>query len=54
MIRFAHVMEGQADDVLCSGADGLAAMQATLATALSAKLGREITMAEVDDHFRGV
>lgn len=54
MIRFAHVMEGQADDVLCSGADGLAAMQATLATALSAKLGRAVTMAEVDDHFRGV
>ena len=54
MMRFVRLMEGQSDDVLCSGADGLAAMQATLATALSAKLGRAVTMAEVGDDFRGV
>jgi len=47
-------MAGKADDVLCSGADGLAAMEATLATALSAKQGQPVARGEVPPDFRGI
>lgn len=54
MERFAALMAGKADDVLCSGADGLAAMEATLATALSAKQGQPVARGEVPPDFRGI
>lgn len=51
--RFAGVMNGGLDDVLCTGADGIAAMEMTLAAALSGKLGRPIRAGEVPDDFNG-
>lgn len=54
MERFAHVVAGAEDDVLCSGADGLAAMEATLATALSAKCAQPVARGGVPPDFRGI
>ena len=54
MERFAALMAGKADDVLCSGADGLAAMEATLSTALSAKQGQPVARGDVPPDFRGI
>ena len=52
--RFAHVLEGGQDDVLCTGADGLVALELTLATALSAKTGKPASVADVPGDYRGV
>lgn len=51
--RFAAVMDGAEDDVLCTGPDGLAAMQLTLAVALSGKLGRPVAADDVPGDFNG-
>ncbi|WP_245972152.1 Gfo/Idh/MocA family protein [Rhodovulum iodosum] len=51
--RFAGVVAGGKDDVLCTGPDGLAALQTTLAVALSAKTGAPVGTGEVPDDFRG-
>ncbi len=52
--RFAGVLQGGEDDVLCTGADGAAALGWTLATALSARHARPMTLDEVPPGFRGV
>ncbi|MBS8225106.1 Gfo/Idh/MocA family protein [Vannielia litorea] len=52
--RFAHVANGGEDSVLCTGADGIAAMEMTLAAALSGKSGKPITPAEVPGDYTGV
>ena len=52
--RFAAVVDGAKDDVLCTGADGIAAMEMTLAAALSAKTGHPVTAGHVPDDYRGV
>ncbi len=52
--RFADVVAGQEDDILCSGADGVAALTMTLAAALSGKRARPVTPKDVPGDFRGV
>ncbi|MCB1332634.1 MAG: Gfo/Idh/MocA family oxidoreductase [Roseivivax sp.] len=51
--RFAAVVGGALDDVLCTGEDGLAALEMTLATALSGQTGRPVRRGEVPGDFRG-
>lgn len=51
--RFAAVVTGGSDDVLCTGAQGLAALEMTLATALSARLGRPVARGNVPGDFNG-
>ncbi|HBQ22719.1 MAG TPA: gfo/Idh/MocA family oxidoreductase, partial [Alphaproteobacteria bacterium] len=52
--RFAQIFEGVEDDILCDGAAGLAALQATLAAALSAKLARNVMCVDVPPDFQGI
>ncbi|MBY6048834.1 Gfo/Idh/MocA family oxidoreductase [Vannielia litorea] len=52
--RFAAVVAGGEDSVLCTGADGIAAMEMTLAAALSGKAGKPITPADVPGDYTGV
>lgn len=52
--RFAAVVAGGADDILCTGADGIAAMEMTLAAALSGKMGRPVAPDEVPGDYTGV
>lgn len=52
--RFAAVVAGGEDSVLCTGADGIAAMEMTLAAALSGKEGRPVTPGEVPGSYTGV
>lgn len=54
MERFAAVIDGAHDDVLCTGSQGILAMEMTLATALSAKLGKPVSRGEVPQDFRGI
>ncbi len=51
--RFAAVMAGRADDVLCTGQDGLAALEMTLATALAGKERRSVRAGDVPGDFDG-
>lgn len=51
--RFAAVMAGGQDDVLCSGADGMAALEMTLATALAGKTGKVVRKGDVPGDFNG-
>lgn len=51
--RFAAVVEGGSDDVLCTGAQGLAALEMTLATALSARTGKPVARGDVPGDFNG-
>ena len=51
--RFATLVAGGADDVLCSAADGLSALEMTLATALSAMRGRPVGRGAVPGGFDG-
>lgn len=51
--RFAAVMAGGRDDVLCTGYDGMAALEMTLATALAAKTGRPVRAGDVPGEFNG-
>lgn len=51
--RFADVVAGGTDDVLCTGADGIAAMEMTLAAALSGKTGKPIRPGDVPGDYRG-
>jgi predicted dehydrogenase len=51
--RFAAVLAGGEDDVLCTGAAGLAALEMTLATALSARDGRPVARGAVPGDFNG-
>ena len=52
--RFASVLEGKTDDVLCTAEEGLAAAEWTLAVALSAKLRRATNRTDVPGNFQGV
>lgn len=52
--RFAAVLDGGADDVLCTIADGIAAMQTTLACALSGQSGRPVAPDQVPEDYTGV
>ncbi len=52
--RFAAVVAGGADDVLCTGEDGIKAMQMTLAAALSGHTGHPVRAAEVPGDYKGV
>lgn len=52
--RFAAVVAGGADDVLCTGEDGTAALEMTLAAALSGKTGRPVRRGEVPGDYTGV
>ncbi len=52
--RFAGVVGGAQDDVLCSGLDGLKALEMTLATALSGRTGMPVRAGAVPGDFRGV
>ncbi|WP_425100158.1 Gfo/Idh/MocA family protein [Tropicibacter sp. S64] len=52
--RFAVVMAGGTDDVLCTGQDGIAAMDMTLAAALSGHTGRPVKAGEVPGDYTGV
>ncbi|WP_425072843.1 Gfo/Idh/MocA family protein [Sagittula sp. S175] len=52
--RFAAVVAGGRDDVLCTAADGIAAMEMTLACALSGKTARPVTPADVPGDYTGV
>ncbi|MBK5933689.1 putative dehydrogenase [Rhodovulum imhoffii] len=51
--RFAVLVTGKDDDVLCSGADGIAALDVTLAAALSAKTGHPVRAGAVPADYRG-
>lgn len=51
--RFAKVVAGGTDDVLCSATDGLTALEMTLATALSARERHPVARGEVPGDFRG-
>ncbi|MFW2542213.1 Gfo/Idh/MocA family protein [Primorskyibacter sp. 2E107] len=52
--RFASVVAGGTDDVLCTGQDGIAAMEMTLAAALSGHTGKPVKAAEVPGDYKGV
>lgn len=51
--RFAALVEGAEDDVLCQGDAGLVALEMTLATALSARSGHPVKRGEVPGKFTG-
>lgn len=53
MERFAALLDGAADDVLCSGGAGLAALAATLAATLSGALGHPVRPGDVPPDYRG-
>ncbi|QFU09675.1 1,5-anhydro-D-fructose reductase [Rhodobacteraceae bacterium THAF1] len=52
--RFAGVVGGAEDDVLCTGADGMKALEMTLAAALSAQQGRPVRAGQVPGDYTGV
>ncbi|SPF78022.1 Gfo/Idh/MocA family protein [Pseudoprimorskyibacter insulae] len=52
--RFADVVGGAEDSILCTGHDGIAAMEMTLATALSGKQGRPVKACDVPGDYTGV
>ena len=51
--RFAAVLDGATDDVLCDGAAGLAALAVTLAAALSGAQGCPVRPRDVPPDYRG-
>jgi predicted dehydrogenase len=51
--RFAALTGGVADDVLCSGPDGIAALEMTLAAALSARTRQPVARGGVPGDFNG-
>lgn len=53
LARFAALVAGGQDDVLCSVAEGSAALAVTLATALSAREGRPVSTGEVPGDYAG-
>lgn len=52
--RFAHVVAGGTDDVLCTAQDGFKALELTLAAALSGRSGRPVKPGDVPGDFTGV
>jgi predicted dehydrogenase len=52
--RFAALLGGATDDVLCTGPAGMKALAMTLATAMSARAGRPVRPAEVPGDFTGI
>jgi predicted dehydrogenase len=52
--RFAKVVAGGTDAVLCSGEDGVKALEMTLAAALSGRIGRPVKAEDVPGDFTGV
>lgn len=52
--RFAKVVNGGQDDVLCTGAQGTAALEITLAAALSGRNGHPVRRGDVPKDFTGV
>lgn len=52
--RFAAVVAGGQDDVLCTGTDGIKAMEMTLAAALSGHQGHPVKAGEVPGDYKGV
>ncbi|WGW05714.1 Gfo/Idh/MocA family protein [Tropicibacter oceani] len=52
--RFAAVVAGARDDVLCTGTDGIKAMEMTLAAALSGHQGHPVKAGEVPGDYKGV
>lgn len=52
--HFAAVVAGGADDLLCTGEDGMKALEMTLAAALSAKERRPIRTGEVPGDYAGI
>ena len=51
--RFAAVVGGAQDEVLCTGQDGIAALEMTLAAALSGKVGKPVALGEVPGDYKG-
>ncbi|MEO3413080.1 Gfo/Idh/MocA family oxidoreductase [Roseovarius sp. CAU 1744] len=51
--RFAALVTGKDDDVLCRGAEGIAALEMTLAAALSGKTGGPVRAGAVPGDYRG-
>ncbi|SHI06051.1 Gfo/Idh/MocA family protein [Marivita hallyeonensis] len=54
LTRFAHVVKGGEDDVLCTGVDGAKALQLTLAAALSGRTGQPVRASDVPGDFTGI
>lgn len=54
LTRFAFVVHGCEDDVLCTGQDGARALEMTLAAALSAKQERPVRAGQVPGDYTGV
>ncbi|WP_421906892.1 Gfo/Idh/MocA family oxidoreductase [Mameliella sp.] len=52
--RFAAFLDSGADDILCQPRDGIAALEMTLATALSGQRHRPVKRGEVPGDFTGV
>lgn len=52
--RVASVIEGRQDDVLCTGEDGLAALEMTLAVALSGQRQTSVARGAVPGDYRGI
>jgi len=53
LIRFARVLGGGQDDVLCTGAQGAKALDITLAAALSGRNGQPVRFGSVPGDFTG-
>lgn len=51
--RFAAVVAGGQDDVLCTAAEGMAALEITLATAMAGQTGRPATRGAVPGTYNG-
>lgn len=52
--RFAALVAGDADDVLCTGQAGMTALQISLAAALSGRLGKPLAAGDVPGDFTGI
>ncbi len=51
MSRFARIVDGGSDTLLCNAVDGIAALEGTLAAALSARLSRPVVIGTLQENL---